>query len=313
MSDSTVKVLIRAGAGRRRAAAALAAGLAAAALVAGTGSTASAAASPARATAHTAYSSYVALGDSYTAGPLIGTQTAGLCFRSTSNYPSLTASALGVSSFDDVSCSGSTTADMTQAQTDDGITINAPELDALSSSTQLVTLGIGGNDIGFASIFETCAEDSFDNPFGSPCKQHYTSGGTDQLAASIQATAPKVAAVLAGIRQRSPQARVLVVGYPDQLPLGSTGCWPVVPISNGDVVYLRGVEQSLNSMLQQQAQAAGDTYVDTFTSSIGHDMCQSSGTAWINGVIPTNGGFSVHPNEQGMVNDANDVLAALGD
>jgi hypothetical protein len=292
----------------------LAVGFATAALVAsvGAGTTASAA-TTAAATPHASYSSYVSLGDSYTAGPLIGDQTGGLCFRSTENYPSLVASALGIANFTDVSCSGATTDNMTQSQSDDGVTINGPQFNALTSSTQLVTLGIGGNDIGFTSIFETCAEDSIDNPWGDPCEQHYTSGGTDQLAAAVQATAPKVAAVLAEIRQLSPQATVLVVGYPDLLPQGSTGCWPVVPIADGDVVYLRGVEQELNSMLRQQAQAAGDIYVDTYTSSIGHDMCQSGSNAWINGVIPTNGGFSVHPDEQGMINDENDVLAALGD
>ena len=48
---------------------------------------------------------------------------------------------------------------------------------------------------------------------------------------------PKVAAVLAGIHARSPHARVLIVGYPDGLPVNGSSCWPTVPLSSGDVTY----------------------------------------------------------------------------
>ena len=94
----------------------------------------------------TADSSYVALGDSYTAGPGVPdrTGTPAGCDRSDRNYPSLVARELGIGSADfrDMSCSGATIADLSAAQsTDDGD--NPAQLSALSGTTRLVTLGIG--------------------------------------------------------------------------------------------------------------------------------------------------------------------------
>ena len=254
---------------------------------------------------------YVALGDSYTSGPLIPNQTgtpAG-CLRSTHNYPSLAAAALGAASFSDVSCAGATTADMTAPQTVAG-GANPPELNALSASTTLVTLQIGGNDIGFADIIINCTGLSLTSPLGSPCKNLYTAGGTDQLATLIATTGPKVAAVLTAIHQRAPRARVLVVGYPDILPATGSGCWPVVPIAHGDVPYLRGVENELNAMLAAEAAAGGATFVDTYSGSIGHDFCQHTGVKWVEGLVPTSPAAPVHPNALGEEAMAQQVLAA---
>lgn len=255
---------------------------------------------------------YVSLGDSYTAGPLIPNQSGGLCLRSDRNYPSLTAAAIGASAFADASCSGSTTVEMTQPQTDLGVTINAPELDSVTSGTSLVTLGIAGNDIGFVNIIETCAEESLTNPFGDPCTAHYTAGGTDQLSQMISATGPKVAAVLQQIHQRAPHAAVYVVGYPDILPERNNGCWPIVPIAYGDVSYLRQTEKELNGMLANEAAANGAKYVDTYTPTIGHDVCQAIGTKWIEGLVPTSPAAPFHPNALGEAAMAKALEAAIG-
>lgn len=263
------------------------------------------------AAAHASTGTYVALGDSYTSGPLIPNQSGGLCLRSDHNYAALTAAAIGAH-LTDASCSGATTVDMTQPQTDLGITINRPQLDSVTAGTSMVTLGIGGNDIGFINIIETCAEESLTNPFGSPCTAHYTSGGTDQLAAAINAAAPKVAAVLAGIRQRASHAAVYVVGYPDILPEYSDGCWPLVPLAYGDVAYLRQTEKELNGMLAAEAAAYGATYVDTYTPTIGHDVCRLPGTKWIEGLVPTSAAAPFHPNALGEAAMARALEAAVG-
>lgn len=255
---------------------------------------------------------YVALGDSYTAGPLIPDQTGSPvgCLRSTHSYPWLVAAAIGAASFRDASCQGATTADMTGSQTVPFGT-NAPQLDALSAGTAVVTLGIGGNDIGFSSIVIHCTTLSLTDPFGAPCEQHYTSGGTDQLRQAIDKTAPKVAAVLAAIHQRAPHARVFLVGYPDILPNSGDGCWPLVPIAFGDVPYLRGIEQYMNQMLATEAAANGAMYVNTYTGSIGHDFCQLPGTTWVEGLVPTSPAEPMHPNALGEKALAAQVVAAI--
>lgn len=255
---------------------------------------------------------YVALGDSYVAGPLIPVQT-GMppgCQRSNNNYPSLVQATLRASSFADVSCGGATTKDMTSAQRVNG-GANPPQLDALTEDTRLVTLGIGGNDIGFGDIVSTCAAKSSSQPLGAACRDFYHRLGHDVLADRIAATAPKVAAVLRGIEQRATAARVLVVGYPTILPDSGPGCFPVVPFSPGDVAYLRQITKALNDMLADQARQAGAEFVDTYRSSVGHDICQPPGIKWVEGLVPTSPAAPVHPNVLGMRNSANEVLDAL--
>jgi len=256
---------------------------------------------------------YVALGDSYTAGPLIPTQTgspAG-CLRSTHSYPWLVAAGTGAATFTDVSCQGATTTDMTHSQSVP-LGTNPPQAGALSASTTLVTLQISGNDIGFTNIIIHCTTLSLTNPFGSPCKDYFTSGGTDMLRAAISAAAPKVAADLQGIHAAAPNARVLLVGYPVILPNSGDGCWPEVPIAFGDVPYLRGVEKTLNAMLATEAAANNAKFVNTYTASIGHDVCQAPGTKWVEGLIPTSPAAPFHPNRLGEQGMARQVLAALG-
>jgi lysophospholipase L1-like esterase len=255
---------------------------------------------------------YVSLGDSYTAAPLVPSPTGNpiLCGRSTNNYPSDVTRSLNPSSFTDASCSSATTVDMTQSQSlQGGLQTAPPQFNALRSNDALVTVGIGGNDANLIGVAEECALLDAAWPFGTRCKNHYNSGGSDPNVAAINATGPKVAAVIGGIHQRAPQAKVLLVGYPDGLPVNGTTCWPVVPFSTGDVKYFNSLEQQLNQVLQQVAQANGAAYVDTFTSSIGHDACKSPGVAWVNGIIPTSPAFPLHPNQMGEQNMASQVLA----
>jgi lysophospholipase L1-like esterase len=266
-------------------------------------------ASPAHAAAPTGR--YVALGDSFTSGPLIPSQVDLNCVRSNRNYPSLVAGAIGSSALVDVSCGGATTADILGPGSGQlGVTVPA-QISAVTAATALVTVGISGNDIGFSSIISTCAQDSLSNPFGSPCKSRYTAGGTDQLQARIAATAPKVASVLQAVRAAAPNAQVVVVGYPAILPDTGLGCWPVVPIAYADVPYLRDVEKSLNAMLSSQAAGNGATYVDTYTPSIGHDACKSTSTRWVEGLVPANPAAPFHPNAAGEQGMASAVVARL--
>ena len=257
---------------------------------------------------------YVSLGDSYTSAPLVPQITGKpiLCGRSTNNYPSDVSRAIDPSSFTDVSCGGATTADMTQSQVlGNGLQTNPPQFNALSASDTLVTVGIGGNDAGLIGIVEECAKLDVLFPFGSRCRSHYDSGGSDPNVAAINATGPKVAAVIQGIHQRAPLAKVLAVGYPDGLPIDGSTCWPTVPLSAGDIAYINSLEAQLNQVIQNAAQANNATFVNTFLSSIGHDACKPPGTAWINAFIPTSPGYPLHPNQLGEQNMANQVLADL--
>jgi hypothetical protein len=251
---------------------------------------------------------WAGLGDSYAAGPLIPNQQLNPlgCLRSDHNFAHLAAAAFG-KSLADASCSGAKTDDMTVAQ-DVTPGPNPPQFNALTSTTQTVTLQIGGNDIGFTSIIQNCASAT---PFGHPCRDKYVVNGHDTLADRIAATAPKVAAVLQGIHTRSPGARVFVVNYAAILPETGIGCWPQVPIAWADVAYLRSVAKGLNAMLAQQAAGNGASIVDDYSASIGRDACKSSSTRWVEPLIPANLAAPFHPNARGEAGIAAVVVAAV--
>jgi lysophospholipase L1-like esterase len=255
---------------------------------------------------------YVALGDSYVAGPGIPQQN-GLpagCARSDNDYPAIVRATLRPERFRDVSCSGATTANLTGAQPVPGGS-NPAQISALTASTDLVTVGIGGNDIGFGQLIITCGKLSSSQPQGAACRDHYRQGGADGLAGRIKATAPKIDAVLEAIRRSAPEARVLLVGYPTILPDSGPGCYPVVPFSPGDVAWLRGIEKGLNAMLADRAARGGAEYVDTYGPSVGHDVCQIPGRKWVEGLLPTSPAAPAHPNALGMRNSAAAVLRAV--
>ncbi|MFN2478796.1 MAG: SGNH/GDSL hydrolase family protein [Pseudonocardiaceae bacterium] len=254
---------------------------------------------------------YVALGDSYTAGPVIPIQRIDPigCERSTNNYPALLARTLQIHDYTDVSCSGAQTVNMTAAQTVP-LGSNPPQFDALRRDTDLVTLTIGGNDIGFTEIIFTCVRVSATDPFGNPCQREATAGGGDFYAQRIAEAAPKVARVLEGIRARSPHATVVLVGYLRILP-PAVGCYPVFPVASGDVPYLDGLEQQLNTMLADQAFKHGAAFVDSYGSSLGHDACKLPGQKWVEGTVPTSPAAPVHPNAIGMQQVAAFALETL--
>ncbi|MBL1082560.1 SGNH/GDSL hydrolase family protein [Streptomyces actinomycinicus] len=255
---------------------------------------------------HGRETSYVALGDSYTSGPGIPAQVDAGCARSDHNYPSLVAARGQVTGFTDVSCGGATTAEMWQPQGGNG-----PQLDALGRDTDLVTVQIGGNDVGFGSVIGTCARLAAQDPSGNPCERSYKASGYDRLALAVARTAPKVDRVLRAVHARAPHARVVVVGYPDLLPDDGSGCFPQVPFAAGDFPYLRDTEKRLNLMLRLVAAVNRAEYVDTYGPTVGHDMCKAPADRWIEPLQPASPAAPAHPNAKGEAAMAQAVAARL--
>ncbi|WBQ02527.1 SGNH/GDSL hydrolase family protein [Kribbella sp. CA-293567] len=248
------------------------------------------------------FSRYVALGDSYTSAPLVPLpELLSLgCLRSGSNYPKQVAALLRVTSFTDVSCGGADTTNMTQPQSTPLGTF-PPQFNALRPDTDLVTVGIGGNDFGvFGDITGTCPGLRAADPAGSPCKTHFTVNGKDSLAEKIVQTQARITEVVKGIKLRSPRATVVLVGYPKIAPEKGV-CPSILPFSDGDYAYLYSVEQKLNQAVEGAAKAGGAIYVDTFGPSTGHDACAPDGQAWIQGKdINLLRALNYHPRYEGQ-------------
>jgi lysophospholipase L1-like esterase len=221
---------------------------------------------------------YVALGDSFTAAPLVPmTELETGCFRSDGNYPSLLADALGLR-LTDVSCSGASTRDLVRRQATVQQASAPPQLRVLDDRTDLVTVGIGGNDFGlFGGLVRACLQLRSSDPGGAPCA---TSALGERLVSRIPDIGRNVERSLERIERRAPNARVILVGYPRIAP--SDGACPRrLPFADGDVAFGDRVLRELDASLRGAADAAGVEYLDLYTASAGHDVC--SARPWVNG------------------------------
>ena len=253
---------------------------------------------------------YVALGDSYSSAAGVAPFVVGApptCSRSQLNYAHDIAAQTRPSSFTDVTCSGAKTSDFFSSQAA-GV---APQLDAVTRSTRLVTMTIGGNDEGvFVNSFFGCATLSATDILGNPCQQKYGSTFTDQI---VNQTYPHLVAALTAVRQKAPAATVVILGYPQILPpVGELSCYPSMPIAMGDVPWLNHEEAVLNAVVAKAAQQTGARFVDMAASSAGHDACQPIGTRWVEPAIGPVNAYPVHPNATGEAAMATQTLHALG-
>ena len=221
---------------------------------------------------------YVALGDSYSSGVGAGsyTSSSGSCDRSTKAYPQLWANSDDPASFVSVACSGATTS-----------TVISGQLSALSSSTTLISMTVGGNDVGFSSVMETCVLDST-----SSCVS-----AVDAAEAKMASTLPGLMnSVLADIAADAPNARVVVLGYPDLYDLSkSAGC---VGLSSTDRTDLNAAAAELDGQISAAAARHGDIYVNVQPYFAGHVICDSS--RWLHSVNILDIGESYHPTATGQ-------------
>ncbi|MGV4981176.1 SGNH/GDSL hydrolase family protein [Streptomyces sp. NRAIS4] len=252
---------------------------------------------------------YAALGDSYSAGsgvlPVDPTNL--LCLRSTANYPHAVAARTGAR-LTDVTCGAAQTKDFTASQYP-GV---APQADAVTADTDLVTLTIGGNDNGtFINAMIACGTAGIlSGGRGSPCKDTYGSSFDDAIDAH---TYPGLKNALRAVRAKAPDARVAVLGYPWITPAeADPSCFARLPVASGDVPYLHALQAHLNAVVQRAAEETGATYVDFSKVSEGHDACQAVGTRWIEPLLFGQNIVPVHPNALGEQRMAERTMSVLG-
>jgi lysophospholipase L1-like esterase len=221
---------------------------------------------------------YAALGDSFTAAPGIGKQSTDGCQRSNRNYPHIVADRLDDATLTDVSCGGARSDAVLESQVQaDEDRVQPPQIDAVTSDADLVTVGLGVNDLDFVvTAAFGCLLLADSDPHGNPCEKA-NGKVVPRLVARIQ---ERYADTLNAIAQRAPDAQILVVGYP-RLFTGSKGCPDRFPIASGDVDFVRESYDHLNEAIAAAAKASGAEYVDVAAASEGHDIC--SDAPWING------------------------------
>ena len=217
---------------------------------------------------------YVALGDSYSSGVGAGS-TSGSCVQSPNAYGKRWATANSPASFTFAACSGARTSDVIKSQ-----------LSALNASTTLVSITIGGNDVGFSSIMQTCVLHST-----ASCEAAVAAGEkyADTTLPGLLDT------MLSDISTHAPQAQVVVLGYPDFYDLSVPVC---VGLSSGDHQALDNGVNDLDGVIKAAAQHNGDTFADVRTEFSGHELCDAAG--WLHSVDLLDISESYHPTATGQ-------------
>jgi len=238
----------------------------------------------------TAYAAdkYVALGDSYSAGN--GANSTNLnasCNRNTYAYPYLLAQQKGLA-LTFVACAGAVTADVINSQSN-----------SLTTDTKLVTITIGGNDIGFTNLIIACT----------------TLGCASQIASSnaqISSTLPgRLNNTFAAIRAKAPTARVVVLGYGKPFATPSNTCLAATGVSSSEETSLNALVVNLDNTIKARALAAGFDYADVNPYWSGHDVCASN--PFTNGLTLLHTADSYHPTRNGYANgDVPAIRAIIG-
>jgi hypothetical protein len=185
-----------------------------------------------------------------------------------------------------------------------------PQLDnnAIDSKTTLVTITIGGDDVDFAGVLKYCAKHACNTPkYGV------------SISKSITNLEPKLVKVYNAIKQKAPNARIVVLGYPQVFPdsHAEQTCTKLAPWT-GEQTMLRDAGTDLNNTIKSAASTVGVRYIDVTARFAGHEVCGRKGE-WINGPSSTykkNRNFvddqSFHPNALGQQAYAAAINALLG-
>ncbi|GAA0419080.1 MULTISPECIES: SGNH/GDSL hydrolase family protein [Leifsonia] len=225
---------------------------------------------------------YVALGDSFAAGMGGGGET-GKCRSSSASYPSVFTRESGVDLIVNAACSGATTSDLLRKQ-----------LISLDDRTDLVTVSIGGNDLGVAAIAADCAAGK-----AASCRSQLTS------ALSLLNVLPeRLATVYDAIVQAAPNARIVVTGYalmydasdPNAKDFGMAAAINAATI---------GLNQVIDDAVDaERAKGAPMTYVGV--DFAGHAIGDAK--PWVH----TSGVDAFHPTAAGYAEYARQLVRRLG-
>jgi len=227
------------------------------------------------------------------------------CLRSNRNYPNVIADKLKAD-LTDVTCGAAETSHYFESQYP-GI---APQLDAVTADTDLVTMTIGGNDSGvFISAILSCGTLGLASlGQGSPCSNQFGTSFEDTVR---DTTYPALVKSLDAVRKKAPDATVAILSYPWIMPT-KDGCYPAMPVASGDVPYVRSIQATLNDAVRRAARETGALFVNLNGPSNGHDACKPIGTRWVEPVIGTNP-VIVHPNALGEAKMAEYTIRTLNE
>jgi lysophospholipase L1-like esterase len=257
--------------------------------------------------------SIAALGSSFAAGPTIEPVVDVDAMRSARNYPHLLAQTLGAALVD-LTVFGATTANiLAEPQTTMTGRVFAPQIDGLPADADLVTITAGGNDLQFLGSMLFAAWSNFDpgGPMARMLGQGFAGGIPVVTAEDIDFAATGLAAIVSAVRERAPQARVVLVDYltvvTERTNTGDDGVFTEEELP----LFLR-TQTGLRQAYRIVADRSGAELLAVSTTSIEHGL--GSDDPWVFGfqsvMAKTAGSF--HPNEAGMCAIADELSRIIG-
>lgn len=248
---------------------------------------------------------YVALGSSFAAGLGLGPKASGspvVCQRSLNGYPPQLARMLGLSLVD-MSCSGATTTNILQG----GQVFQGPQIAAVGSDTQLVTITTGGNDVNYVGDMTFMAARNAGG-FGGWAARLMTGGPKAMPERDFAKLRADLDETIAEIRRRAPAATVVLVTYPLILP--PQGTCDKLQLDAAQVDAMREVGNRLAAETAAAARAGGAILVNAHAAGADHNAC--SAEPWVNGMRDAQGA-PFHPNAAGAKAVAELVTAELSE
>ena len=241
-------------------------------------------------------SKYVAMGSSFASGPGVTTSAdspPNRCQRSADNYAHQLARKRNLNLVD-VSCGGATTAHILGAWNE-----LPAQIVAITPDTALVTITIGGNDVGFVSglMAGSCEAEpeQRSSAVATMCDRLIAYGrSAPQMQAAAQALSDEARwtkfergfdQIAAEVRRRAPQARLVFVDYVSLVP--NEGLCPVLPLSDKAATFARATALRLSQLTADTARRTGAGLVKASELSKGHDVCAEN--SWSTGFIPPSG------------------------
>jgi lysophospholipase L1-like esterase len=232
---------------------------------------------------------YVALGDSYSSGEGAPPYDAasGSCHRAAAGWVrGLDRDVTAIVSLDDRACSGAAGPQLAGPWTDRRLPAQIPS--SPDPRVTLVTLTIGGNDIGFAGIVGTCFVLSC---AGLPTTAGFL-GGLHALGDTLTTR------VYPALERAYPNARIVHVGYPRLTPKAGRPVKGCAWLTADEQVATEKIVTDLDRTIRVAAAGTGRvTYVDTTDALAGHELC--SGSSWIN-AVRLGGKAQAHPTAAGQ-------------
>lgn len=237
---------------------------------------------------------YVAMGDSRASGthktPTLGYYLG--CLRSADSYPEILRRTLRPAMFTDTSCAGAKSANLWSTPQPTNLYPRPAQLDRVPAGAQLLTISIGGNDMQWGAILAKCLV----HRAGEDRNCRSDADLNTRVRQRIAVMERETRSAMSAIRAKQPTAQIVMVGLGGFI--GERGCFPTVPLPDGDAAWMRGVFQQANTTLRTVAESIEGSFIDVQNLSEGRDACAKSG-AWYEGQTNEAGTLRWHFNHRG--------------